>query len=76
MLRGAISLTIIGIALGTLGALALGKLLAGWLYGVSPFDPGVYAAVVMGVAALALIAGWLPARRAAAVDPAVALRED
>ena len=76
MLRGAISLTIIGIALGTLGALALGKLLAGWLYGVSPFDPAVYAAVVSAVAVLALLAGWLPARRAAAVDPAVALRED
>jgi len=76
MLRGAIALSFAGIVLGTLGALALGKLLAGWLYGVSPFDPAVYAAVAFAVAVLALLAGWLPARRAAAVDPAIALRED
>jgi putative ABC transport system permease protein len=64
-----------GIALGLLLALALAPLLAGQLYGVTPHDLPTFAAVPALLAAVALAATWLPARRAAAVDPLAALRQ-
>jgi len=65
-----------GVAAGLAAALALTRLMAGMLFGVRPFDPLSYAALtalMLGVAALAL---WLPARRAARLDPQEALRSD
>jgi hypothetical protein len=65
-----------GLALGLLGSIALGRTIAGFLYETSPFDPLVYGGVVailIGVTALACVA---PARRAARVDPIVALRSE
>jgi putative ABC transport system permease protein len=61
-------------ALGLLLSAALARLLSGQLFGVSPFDPVVYlgVAVVLGTTALAV--SYLPARRAARVDPIEALR--
>lgn len=63
-----------GVVIGVAGSLALGRILAGFLYGVSPTDPST----ILGVAALllgvALMASYLPARRAVRVDPIVALR--
>lgn len=65
-----------GLALGVIGALVLSRILESMLFGVSPYDPAALAAVVglLGVAALA--ATLFPARRAASVDPVVALRQE
>jgi predicted permease len=64
----------LGAALGLLAALALTRLLESLLFGVSPTDPMSFAAVIAFLAACALLGCWLPARRAARVDPVVALR--
>jgi predicted permease len=64
----------IGLAVGLLCAVALGRLLQSRLFGVGSIDPVTLAAVVLGFAAIALFACWLPARRAANTDPIVALR--
>ena len=63
-----------GIAAGVAGALAMGKLLAGLLFAVSPYDWRTIAAVLMLTAGSAIAACWIPARRATRVDPLEALR--
>ena len=65
-----------GIALGVAVAAALSRLMSSLLVGVSPMDPLTYAAVSGGLAALAILAGYLPARRASRIDPVVALRTE
>ena len=65
-----------GIVLGTVGALALTRVLTTQLYGVEPADPLTFVIVALLLGGAALLAGYLPARRAAAVDPVVALREE
>ena len=52
------------------------RLLSSLLFGVSPFDPLTYAAVVSALALVALVATWIPARHATKVDPMSALRAD
>jgi predicted permease len=64
----------LGLALGVLGALALQKVLASLLFGVAPTDPLIFGLVVVLLALVSLLACWWPARRAARVDPLVALR--
>jgi ABC-type antimicrobial peptide transport system permease subunit len=66
----------IGLGLGLVGALALGGFLNAHLFGVSRFDPVTLIAVMLVLAAVALVACWLPARRASRVDPIVALRHE
>lgn len=66
----------LGLGVGLAGALALGGFLNAQLFGVSRFDPATFVAVVLVLAAVALLACWLPARRAARVDPMVALRHE
>jgi putative ABC transport system permease protein len=61
---------------GVAGALVLTRYLATLLYGVAVTDPGTYVVVVMGLALAALVASFLPARRAATLDPVVALRHE
>ena len=70
------SFTVIGIGLlaGIFGALAVTRLMSSLLYGVSATDLSIYATVTIVLSAAALIATYLPARRAMAVDPMVALR--
>jgi ABC-type antimicrobial peptide transport system permease subunit len=63
-----------GCAVGLLGALALSRALRSFLFEVSALDPMTYCAVLLLMFVVALIAAWIPARRAAAVDPMVALR--
>ena len=65
-----------GLALGLAGALALRKVLGTFLYQVSATDPPTIGAVSGLLAGVALLACWLPARRAARVDPVEALKAE
>jgi ABC-type antimicrobial peptide transport system permease subunit len=76
VLRDGVRLALIGVLLGTIGAAALGTVVASIFFAVSPFDLPTLAAAALGVVIVTLLAGWYPARRAAAIDPGVALRED
>ena len=75
-LRHGLWLTAAGIALGIGVALVLTRVMSAMLFGVGPADPLTYAAVSAVLAAVVLLATYLPARRAARVDPVVALRAD
>jgi putative ABC transport system permease protein len=74
VLRQGGSLALIGIVLGAVGALFLTRLLKGLVYGVSTTDPLAFGGVIALLAAVALLASWLPARRASRVDPMDVLR--
>ena len=74
VVRHGLRLTLAGIAVGVVGAFALSRLLQSILVGVKPGDPGTFIAVSLLLLAVALVASYLPARRATKVDPMVALR--
>jgi ABC-type antimicrobial peptide transport system permease subunit len=76
VLGHSLRLVLAGLAAGVLAALALGRTLSSFLYGVSATDPLTFAAVAGLLLLTALVAGSLPGRRAAAIDPARALRTD
>jgi predicted permease len=67
-------LTLLGVAIGLAGALGVTRLVRGQLLGVSPTDPATFVAVALLLGAVALLASYLPAQRAARLDPLVALR--
>ncbi len=67
-------LTLIGAALGVMGALALTRLISSLLFGVTATDPSTFAIITLFLAAVALLASYIPARRAAKLSPMVALR--
>lgn len=69
-------LTLLGIGAGLAGALAMNSILRSLLVGISPTDPATYGVVALLLALVALLACYLPARKAARVDPAVALRQE
>jgi putative ABC transport system permease protein len=71
-----VRLTLLGVGLGLVGALALTRLLRGLLFGVAPTDPAIFAVTALMLAAVALLASCLPARRAIRVDPVIALRSE
>ncbi len=75
-LRQGLRLTATGIAIGVATSLALTRLMSTLLFGVRATDPATYAAVSALLAAIALLATYLPARRASRIDPMVALRSD
>jgi len=70
------ALVVAGIAVGLAGALAGSRALAGLLYGVPAGDPLTYLSVAAGIAAIALAASWIPARRASRLNPLIALKEE
>src|SRR5262249_60334967 len=69
-------LVAIGVALGIAGGAAVSRVFSALLFGLSPFDPITYAGIPLFLAAVALLAIYLPARRAATVGPMVALRRE
>ncbi len=74
MLKRSLALTAIGLVLGLVGAGVASRLAAGMLYGVEPLEPTLYVAVGLAVVAVALATAFVPARRAAHIDPTSALR--
>ena len=76
VIRSALLTAVIGIAIGLAGSLALSRLLASSLFGVQPTDPATLVAVSAVVLLVALLASYVPARRAAAIDPVSALRTE
>jgi predicted permease len=75
VLRQGLGLTLAGIAAGLAGAFLIGRALEALLFHVSPTDPVIYAGMALLFLTVALIASYLPARRALQVDPVVAIRE-
>jgi len=74
ILKSGMSLVVLGLAIGLAGALALTRLMSTLLFEVSPSDPLTFLAVVFSVILAALLACYIPARRATKVDPLIALR--
>jgi putative ABC transport system permease protein len=75
-LRQGMVLTFIGMAIGVGGAFWFTRFLAGLLFGVKAWDPTAYLITPLLLGAVALLATWVPARRATRVDPMTALRLD
>jgi putative ABC transport system permease protein len=76
VVRRGLVLAIAGAALGLVGAFAVTRVLSGMLFGVSPTDPAAFGAVTLVLVLVALVASYLPARRATRVDPMIALRAE
>ena len=76
VLRDTLGLVSVGVGIGIAGAMAAARLVAGQLYQIGPYDPVAVSLGVVTLSAAALIAAYLPARRAARVDPLIALRAE
>ena len=74
VIRNTLRLAVAGIFIGFLASLAVARLIASLLFGTSPNDPPTFAGMVILLSLVALVAGYLPARRASRIDPMVALR--
>jgi putative ABC transport system permease protein len=74
ILREALLVTLVGVAVGVVAALGLTRLISGLLFGVAPTDPWTFGWIALLLALVALLAAAAPARRATRVDPLVALR--
>jgi len=74
VLGEALQLAVLGVAIGTPAAIAAGRLISSHLFGLAPYDPLTLAGAGAIMVAVAAFAAWLPARRAASVDPMLALR--
>jgi predicted permease len=69
VMRQGMTPVLAGVLIGVAGALALSRLVAGFLWGVTPTDPATIASVALALVVVALLASWLPARQAARLDP-------
>jgi putative ABC transport system permease protein len=76
IVRNALLTAVLGLALGLTASFALSRLLASFLFGVAPTDPATFAAVSAVLLIVALVASYIPARRAAGIEPASALRTE
>ena len=74
IMRQGLFLTLVGLVLGIIGAFALTRFLTSVLYATQPTDPTTFVVVSLTLIAVALLASYIPARRATKVDPIVALR--
>jgi ABC-type antimicrobial peptide transport system permease subunit len=76
MVRGGLGVAAVGIAAGLAASFGAARLLADLLFGVGSGDPAILAGVVTALVLTALVANWLPARRAARMDPMRALSSE
>ncbi|HET6629398.1 MAG TPA: ABC transporter permease [Woeseiaceae bacterium] len=76
VIRRGIALTLIGLAVGTAGALVLTRSIGSWLYNVTPTDLTTFLSISLVFISTAVLAAYVPARRAARVDPMIALRDE
>ena len=74
VVREVLRMIVIGLSVGILLALVAGRAISSFLFGVAPGNPGIMALTALTLASVALLAGSMPARKAARVDPMVALR--
>jgi hypothetical protein len=74
ILKEGSGLLVAGLALGITGALFAGRVIHGLLFGVAPHDPATFIAVTVMMATIGLVACWIPALRAARIDPAISMR--
>jgi putative ABC transport system permease protein len=72
--RHGLMITTVGLVFGAISAAALSQVLGALLFNVSPLDPVAYAAGIVALGLVAVLATWIPARQATRVDPAIALR--
>ena len=76
VVRQGLVLAGIGAAIGLVGALGMSRLISSLLYGIAPYDPLTLGGVTLGLLLVAAVASWLPAMRAARIDPIEALRSE
>ncbi len=76
VLRQGLVMSVGGVIVGVLGAVAATRLISSWLYGVEATDPATFAIVSLVLVGIALLASYVPARRATRVDPLIALRSE
>ena len=71
-----LTLSAVGVVIGLVGAAVLGRLMSSLLFGIGPFDPAAYVTAIGVILAAATLASYLPARRAAAIDPIETLKAE
>jgi putative ABC transport system permease protein len=76
VMRQGLGMVFLGLLLGLAGAVGVTQLLRSFLFEIKPLDPITFGSVMLLLGVTALLACWLPARRAAKVDPMVALRNE
>jgi ABC-type antimicrobial peptide transport system permease subunit len=76
VVKQGLGLALLGVVVGIMAAVALSSVMVSILFGVSRLDPVTYGLVATALVVVAVLASWIPAERAASVDPSTALREE